>query len=34
MALNTPIPYWLSLPVATAYAWLDTVSRIRTEDSK
>jgi hypothetical protein len=34
MATHTPIPYWLSLPVAKAYAWIETVSRIRAEDSK
>jgi hypothetical protein len=33
MVAFTPIPYWLSLPLAEAYAWSATMQRVQDEDA-
>lgn len=33
MVMHTPIPYWLSLPLADLHAWLIAAGRVQLEDA-
>jgi hypothetical protein len=34
MATSTPVPYWLSLPLAELCEWAATVERVQIDDAK